>query len=218
MPARSKEFAAQGLQSINKESQATIVNAEYTALRDEIGRYQDHQRQLANAVFLVIGGSLTLLGPVTAKVAGDDNAAVAGPILLLFTPPLYCLLAFLYADRAVRIIRLAHYIHNHLRPVASSIAGIEVWSWEKYKNETRVVSRRIAYLLDKMRWMVFIAPLIATTLFAIFKLGHGSLEYQIVAAVDGAISCAGAVGAAILTEETSGVVGESSKRRSGRMA
>jgi hypothetical protein len=83
---------------------------------------------------------------------------------------------------------------------------MELWAWERYKNETRVVSRRIAFLLDKFRWMVFIGPLVATTLFAVFELGDGSWTYYTKAAVSGGLSLAFSIGAAVLTEETSGVV------------
>ncbi len=187
--------------AITSEAQAVLVSAEYSALRAEIGRYQDHQRQLINSVFLVIGGSLTIAGKFATNVGSVP--LISAPKLLIFVPPVYALLALLYLDRAVRIIRLAHYLHDRARPRASSVAGVGIWEWESYKRETSVVSRRLAIWLDKLRWGVFILPLAVTAIVSSLLPGV-SWWYRIASAVVGIVSLSVTVGAALVTEETTG--------------
>jgi hypothetical protein len=184
------------------QAQAALVSAEYAALRGEIGRYQDHQRQLMNSVFLVIGGSITLAGPI-----GSSSTAPLIPVryLLLCVPPLYALLALLYLDRAVRIIRLAHYLHHRARASAASIVRCDLWEWETYKGETKVVPRRVAFFLDRLRWAIFVIPICMTSILLMWGLTGTTEMYRNTVLGIGLGSLALTLAAALLTEETSGV-------------
>jgi hypothetical protein len=133
--------------------------AEYQVLRGEIGRYQDHQKQIINFAFVVVGGMLAFAGTMRGGGAFDLNPK--GSIVLLYMPPIFALLAGLYSDRTVRILRLADYINNHLRRKMSSVLDLMVWQWEVYKRAASPISPRLAYGLDKVRWLTFVFPMFA---------------------------------------------------------
>lgn len=178
-----------------------IIGAEYNMLRDEIGRYHDHQKQTMNFAFVIMAAMFGVLG---AALGSSDKEALqhVRPLLILF-PLVYTLLAFIYADRTLRIIRLADYIHNHLRLKANEVCRGEVWQWELYKRHTQLFSRRIALILDKARWLVFILPsVVAMVIYLVVgSVGHTQIGF---ACLDAAVTICGLL-AMFITEETTGV-------------
>jgi len=133
--------------------------AEYTAIRQEIGRCQDHQKDMMNLAFVLLGGTLGLIGTVAGTEGADRDLAV----IFLLVPVLYTLLACTCADRARRMIDLACYLHYDLREKAKAAAGgTELWRWEAYKTDVYDKSnkwfQRRARVLDKARWLAFIVP------------------------------------------------------------
>ncbi|MGD0880119.1 MAG: hypothetical protein ABSB09_00935 [Acidimicrobiales bacterium] len=184
-----------------------FVIAEYAALRAEIGRYQDHQKQVMNFVVLVVGGSLALVVPVLLKTYTDRQRVLD---ILLIVPVFCCLLCLIYYDRTVRIIRLAHYLATVVNCRASMLSGIpNVWSWETYKRETTIVSRRLALWVDRVRWLMFLLPACAFP-FLFFTFG-GKLKNNGSALVFLIVDVCVLLGTVIIVfkvEETQGVVGD----------
>ncbi|MFD4737714.1 hypothetical protein ACFWNR_15700 [Streptomyces virginiae] len=129
--------------------------AEYEVLREEIGRYQDHQKQIMNFAFMVSAAMIALAQPLFSDTGpkGDDVRSI-----LLYFSPLFAMLAGLYSDRTIRILRLAGYINNHLRRKLSSLVSMHLWQWEVYKTSRVRGGHPFAYALDKIRWLVFILP------------------------------------------------------------
>src|SRR5947199_6999089 len=83
---------------------ASVLNAEYDVMRGEIGRYQDHHKQIMNFTFVIMAAMFALVG----GALGSDkvNPDKVSPLLFAF-PPVYLLLACLYSDRTLRILQLA---------------------------------------------------------------------------------------------------------------
>jgi hypothetical protein len=183
-------------------SLTAIVGAEYNMLRDEIGRYHDHQKQTMNFAFVIMAAMFGIYG---AALGSTDTEALARvrPLFLLF-PVVYTLLAFIYADRTLRIIRIADYIHNHLRLHANAVSRGQVWQWELYKRHTKLFSRRIALVLDKTRWLVFILPSVVAIVIYLTAVGTIGEKEIIFTSIDGVITICGLL-AMFVTEETTGV-------------
>src|SRR5438552_185425 len=73
---------------------ASVLTAEYGALRQEIGRYQDHHHQLMNFAFLVIGAMFGIVAAAPGSGKVDQLRDIAA--VFLFFPYLYAVLAVLY--------------------------------------------------------------------------------------------------------------------------
>jgi hypothetical protein len=134
------------------------INSEYVALRNEIGRLQDHQKQIMQFAYLVLPAAATLVAAVLnlkPNLADVRQWAFA----LAFVPPVYALLAMLYTDRTVKIMSAADYLHSHLRQKAIAATGVYVWQWEHYQREARLFPRWVLIILDKLRWLVFGGPI-----------------------------------------------------------
>ena len=141
----------------NREVEAIndAIIAEYSFLRGEISLYHSHQKQIMNFVFILF---VALIGFLGSDVLISNKFIVSFQVITLSAPYFFLLLSLLYADRTVRIIRIADYIHNHLRNKAIENLNFEVWDWENYKRTTKIFNRRLTLFLDKMRWLVFIIP------------------------------------------------------------
>jgi hypothetical protein len=153
------------------------MTAEFTTLREEIGRHQDHQRDLLNQTFLAVAAMFSVAG---AALASDDRTVrLATTFALLFFPWAFVMLACLYADRTIRLLACADYIHNILGERARAILGsADVWQWERYKQAihngeipcVRGQPRVLARLVDGLRWIIFAgAGAIATLLFLVIS-------------------------------------------------
>jgi hypothetical protein len=184
-----------------------LMAAEYSALRIEIGRCQDHQKDLINLAFVLLGGTLALTG-VVAGVPRDERGF---GLILLLVPLLYALLGLTCADRARRMLDLARYIDHDLRCEAELGLGKErapLWRWEEYKRqqwEQRPLrSRALALGLDKARWLVFIVPN-AIAVVAYWRLVGFSNDAEKALAWADALVVAGTFLILLMSEETSGL-------------
>jgi hypothetical protein len=130
-----------------------IFIAEYYVLRREIDIYHEHQKEIMNFLFLTLVAMISLFGIIqTEKIS-----QFVSYVYLLF-PLIFCLLTLLYTDRTVRILRIADYIHNYLRKRVAEVCGESVWQWESYKSRTPLIEKKLALVLDRTRWLVFIFP------------------------------------------------------------
>lgn len=179
--------------------------AEYEVLREEIGRYQDHQKQIMNFAFIVLAATLALTQPLFSESSESGESGEGSRAILLYFPVVFAMLSGLYSDRTIRILRLAGYINNHLRRKLSSLLSFHVWQWEVYKRSRPPGSHPFAYALDKIRWLVFVVPGAGST-GLYFWLG-GDLESWRARCglVVSALSILASVLVMFLAEETKGV-------------
>ena len=142
---------------------SNILIAEFTALRREIEICIEHQKEIMNFSVLTFVAMIGLFG--VAKTRSELGSIAP---TFLFFPFIFCLLVLLYADKTVRILRVADYIHNYLRRRVNE-TGIwdkDFWLWESYKSHKASYSRKLAMRLDRARWLIFIIPsIIAIGLF-----------------------------------------------------
>lgn len=74
----------------------------------------------------------------------------------------------------VRILRVADYIHNHLRREIIGICGEEgILQWEFYKSG-KSFKKGLAKFLDRIRWVIFFIPALFS--FVLFYHLSGDLE------------------------------------------
>jgi len=139
------------LASASETALERVLLAEYRSLREEIGRFQDHQKEIMNFAYVVV------LALATAAAAVHDNPKLFRPILF-FIPWAYFLLAAAYTDRTLKILLPADYIHNELRHKLRDALGIDGWGWENFKRRATVFDRQMVWTLDKSRWLVFVVP------------------------------------------------------------
>lgn len=140
-------------------SQALI--AEYGALRREIELLIEHQKEIMNFSILTFVAMAGLFGIVfeTDILSKNEGISQVFPYIYLVFPSIFLLLALLYADKTVRILRAAAYLHSDLRERISRICeDTEVWRWELYKSDKDSFKVTLASRLDWMRWLIFILP------------------------------------------------------------
>jgi hypothetical protein len=137
--------------SDTRSLRAEMMLAEYHSLRREIGRFQNHQKDIMN----VAAGTLLALAAPAAAAEGHREIALA---ILFFIPWIYMLLAGAYTDRTLKILLPAGYIHRELRPKVNKLVDGEVWDWENYKRSPGDVDRHVFWAMDKFRWLVFVIP------------------------------------------------------------
>lgn len=183
------------------------MTAEYSALRTEIGRCQDHQKDLINLAFVLLGGTLALIGTVASAPRDQRDFG----LILLLVPLLYALLGFTCADRARRMLDLARYINFDLRCQAKRALGdeeVSLWRWEDYKREQwerrSMLKQGLAVGLDKARWLVFILPNAIAGL-AYWRLIGFSGDAEVALAVVDGVVIAVTFFVLLLAEETSGL-------------
>lgn len=131
-----------------------IFLAEYNALRREIELLIEHQKDIMNFSILTIVAMVGLAG-----VLIEANEMHEFSYIYLAFPLIFLSLALLYADKTVRILRAADYIHNYLRKRIIDKYGEEkLLKWEHYKSHESSYSKGFARILDKARWIIFILP------------------------------------------------------------
>lgn len=108
--------------------------AEFNQLRQEINVYHDHQKEEIYFAMLVFAGVFaTLFSP---------HIISSYPEVLLVFPFVFASLAFAYADRTVRILRIATYIHQYLREdLVNELGTFKLLQWEVFK-KYRVAERK----------------------------------------------------------------------------
>lgn len=146
-----------------KRMQFEAILTEYNNLRGEIDSYHHHQNEIINFMIAIIVGILGLIGiqDVSVRYAEELN------IIFMLLPVICMILSCLYTDRTIRIIRIADYLHNCIRPQIDNIVNQNTFQWEIYKRKTKLFNRHITSILDKVRWAVFLAPSItAIVIFA----------------------------------------------------
>lgn len=135
----------------------TVLTAEYTALREEVGRCQDHRNQLFSIALAMMAAIVALAGVANhgERQANEVN------IVFLLAPLLFVFLGSAYIDRGRRLLLAAIYIHTSLRTQVSELLNKDVWQWEtfkrrryeKYNHFIRITART----LDGLRGMIFVA-------------------------------------------------------------
>lgn len=138
---------------------SNVFIAEYNALRRELEIFLEHQKDIMNFSVLVFTAILGLFGILRTQIENEDIFRPASYVFLLF-PWIFYLLALLYADKTVRILRIADYLQNHLRKRIIRISGELFWQWELYKMHESfpLKSRNLALLFDRTRWLIFMGP------------------------------------------------------------
>jgi predicted negative regulator of RcsB-dependent stress response len=145
-----------------------ILVAEFDALRREIEILIEHQKEIMNFSILILTAMAGLFGIIETKTGLDSLSYV----FLLF-PWIFFLLMLLYADKIVRILRVADYLHNYLRKRIIEICGENFWEWELYKSHESSFKIDLALTLDRIRWIIFIVPIILSlVIFYVLSLGQ----------------------------------------------
>jgi hypothetical protein len=198
--------------------------AEFNKLRDEINLYHDHQKEEIYFAMLAFGGLMAILLAPSNIVENYD-------VIFLMFPLLFTSLAAAYADRTVRILRIATYIHNYLREnLIHELGTSEVLQWEVFKKHRvhrrkeemkgrRETARRfraflfirqsmpeLPKLLDISRSLQFVIPsIIAVGLFIYFDSSRGFSSLSIVEILGSLVIALLPLYLSVKTEETSGI-------------
>lgn len=135
----------------------TVLTAEYTALREEVGRHQDHRNQLFSIALAMMAAVVGLAG--AEAHAGKPNMNVS--IVFLIAPLLFVFLGGAYIDRMRRMLDAASYIDGWLRSQMQHVIHREVWRWEDFKamhfGKSAAGARYVAMFFDWLRGLIFVA-------------------------------------------------------------
>lgn len=196
--------------------------AEFNQLREEINVYHDHQKEEIYFAMIVLGG-------VFATLLSHDVISLYLEVFLVF-PFIFTSLALAYADRTVRILRIATYIHQHLRKnLTKELGTTRLMQWEIFKKH-RVTEHRqklestkhscfqdrvllwfkrhlpeIPLVLDVIRVAQFVMPSIFCILLFIVLYNEAWDVLHILLAVASIVAAIAPVYFFIKSEETSGV-------------
>src|SRR5216683_5223924 len=102
-------------------SAVDVMLAEYKSLREEVGRFQDHQKEIMNFATVLILALATVTATLRENQPNLDRA------ILFFIPWAFFLLAAAYSERTAKLLLAADYIHNALRPEITRAIGADVW-------------------------------------------------------------------------------------------
>lgn len=150
------------------QSTTDFLVSEYNILRKEIDVYHNHQQGFLNFTLLLFTGKLALLGTLLSQ---PQQTIIEFIYIFLLFPLIFTLLSTLYTDKTIRIIRIADYLHNYLRIKANSLVSNNVFQWEIYKRKTTLFNKKIALLLDRVRWWIFIIPsLVSVSVFLVLHI------------------------------------------------
>lgn len=215
MASKSKEVS-----TVSSTVQAHI--AEFNQLRGEINVYHDHQKEEIYFAMIVLGG-------IFATLVASNITSVFPEVFLIF-PLILTSLALAYADRTVRILRIATYIHQHLRQnLIRELGTSRVLQWEVFKKHR--VSRRkeeldsakpscfqdrvllwfkrnipeIPLILDVMRVAQFVVPSIFCVLLFVFVNNRPWGVFQFLLVAVSIIIAVLPVYFFVKSEETSGI-------------
>lgn len=133
----------------DKDTARRIVDAmlrEYDVLRAEINLYHQQQNQSLNfamlGMFAVASAFYALLG------SRLPDADLFRRVLLLGFPLFVMINGIAFADRSLRIKRIAHYLHSYLRPkLIKNLGGCHVWHWELFKQASHAKAKERGYVL-----------------------------------------------------------------------
>jgi hypothetical protein len=142
-----------------------IFVAEFNALRREIEINIEHQKEIMNFSILTLTAMAGLFGFIKT-----ENIPPSFSNVFLIFPWVFILLTLLYADKTIRILRVADYLHNYLRKKIISICRNDFWQWELYKTHESSFKRELAMGLDRTRWGIFVMPTFLSLVFYCFFL------------------------------------------------
>lgn len=133
----------------DKDTARRIVDAmlrEYDVLRAEINLYHQQQNQSLNfamlGMFAVASAFYALLD---SKLSDAD---LFRRVLLLGFSLFVMINGIAFADRSLRIKRIAHYLHSYLRPkLIETLDGHHVWHWELFKQASHAAAKDRGYVL-----------------------------------------------------------------------
>lgn len=202
MPNYDKEkFKAMDIKTFKSDNDIAVdfYLAEYNSLRDEINLYHQQQKQLMYFALLLIASFLGFISTKIQWIKGND-------LILLAIPPFFIVLGMMFADRTVRIIRIAHYLDADLKSRINNLININVLNWEDYKRNTTIVNKKIAKILDQVRWFIFLFPSFLILIIYLRLRGiYGWNLDNIILFIVNILLIAGLIVIIFLFEETSGV-------------
>lgn len=149
-----------------------VLLAEYNALRREIELLIEHQKDTMNFLILVFVAMIGLFGYIKDKPSLQPFSYA-----FLFFPFIFCSLILLYADKTMRILRAANYIHNCLRKRICDVCEDErLLRWEKYKRHEDSFSKDSALWLDRARWFIFAFSILVSIVLFFLSYGDGNIR------------------------------------------
>jgi len=132
--------------------------AEYQAMRAEIERRANSQHLYTNYAMAFLGAITTAMG------FSKDNPNIA--IVFLVAPIFFSILGILFLREAIIIMKIGNYIHNGIRPnVIRLLISDDIWKWEFFYFEEKLIKRLIVSALNRARWLVFVIPSIISLAF-----------------------------------------------------
>lgn len=150
---------------------------EYDVLRSEINLYHQQQNQSLNFAML---GMFAVASAFYALLDSElPNADLFRRVLLLGFPLFVMINGIAFADRSLRIKRIARYLNSYLRPkLIGRLSDHHVWHWELFKKASAKGWRRVLPLiLDWFRlaffWLATLASWILYVLQSIAESGFG---------------------------------------------
>lgn len=146
------------------------LEADFKAVRAEIGRLIDHQKDLHNLSFVSLAALLAFVGALVRQDSGSDLAVV-----LLLVPLLTLQFTLTASDLSRRILQLAGYLHEVTRDVNEilqpilpeklaqrAVGGQAIWTWESWKSRDHGAKpgwlQRLVLTLEKSRWLALTFP------------------------------------------------------------
>lgn len=149
----------------------SAIDSEFKALRTEIGRLIDHQKDLHNLSFISLGALLAFIGVLVKE---DEATRGAGAVedltaVLLLVPLLSLHFALTAADLARRIRQLGVYLDGLTTLANAVLAGSspdvptpEIWQWERWKRgqfaRSSTADRFRTIGMEKSRWLALTFP------------------------------------------------------------
>jgi len=126
-----------------------IVDAmlrEYDVLRAEINLYHQQQNQSLNfAMFGMFAVASAFYALLDSEFPNKD---LFWRVLMLGFSLFVMINGIAFADRSLRIKRIARYLHNYLRPkLIGLLGGREVWHWELFKQASHTAAKARGYVL-----------------------------------------------------------------------
>lgn len=149
------------------QARAMIFAAEYHALRAELMFFIQMQRHNMN--FLLTTAFGQIIGLAFIGYNKVDPALIIY-FYLFAVPSLIGLLMLMSFENTAKIFVVASYISESLRTQIRPLFDKDdsYFLWEYHKKDTNRINRKVLVLLDRSKWLVFIAGLILSMFLAHF--------------------------------------------------
>lgn len=181
--------------------QFEAILTEYNVLRNEIDSYHHHQNEIVNFLIAIIVGVFGIIGIQDV----NGNFIEKLDLVFLLLPVICMILACLYTDRTIRIIRIADYLHNYVRPQTNQIVQGNTFQWEIYKRKTKIFNKRITFVLDKIRWAIFFVPSVVSIILFLYHAKSPLSHFQIALLVLAGVCTLAQFIVMFIVEETKGI-------------